>query len=224
MKIYDVSVPISDGLPVWPGDPSIEVQRTGKVEEGAPSNVSSITMGSHTSTHIDPPFHFVPDGDTVDVLSLERLIGPAWVVDCRGAREVTGELLQGAGVPEGTTRLLLRTDNSALWDDPHHEFFRGYVDIAQSGAEWMVARGVQVVGIDYASVDNIDGEGFPAHNVLLPNEVIIIENLDLRAVPPDRAYELICLPLKIVGGDGAPARVVLREMVALDRETAYRVG
>jgi arylformamidase len=209
--IYDISVPVSPGLPVWPGDPSIRVNRTGKIEEGAPSNVSRLEMGTHTGTHLDPPFHFVPDGATVGELPLDILIGPAWVADCRGTPEVTREVLEEAEIPEDTFRLLLLTDNSANWDDPHHDFDRGYVDIARSGAEWMVERGIRLVGIDYMSVDHIDDEGFPAHCLLLPNSVIIIENLDLRAVPTGRSYELICLPLKLAGGDGAPARVVLRE-------------
>ncbi|MBA3534877.1 MAG: cyclase family protein [Ardenticatenales bacterium] len=210
MTIYDVSVPISNQLPVWPGDPAIEVTRTGKMEEGSPVNVSQLRMGTHTGTHIDPPFHFLPDGCKVDELPLERLIGPAWLADCRGTREVTREVLAQASIPGDVTRLLLLTDNSAIWENPTHEFDRGFVDIAVSGAEWMVERGIQLVAIDYMSADNIDDENGPAHHVLLPNDVLIIENVDLRHVPPNQCYELICLPLKVQHGDGAPARVVLR--------------
>ncbi len=210
MALYDISVPISERLPVWPGDPAIEVTRTGKIEEGAPANVSQLRMGTHTGTHVDPPFHFLADGPTLSEIDLERYVGPAWVADCRGTREVSREQLEQAGIPSGTTRLLLLTDNSAHWDDPYQPFNREFVDIAVSGAEWMVAHGIRLVGIDYASVDNISDENGPAHHVLLPNDVLIIENLDLRHVPPGREYDLVCLPLKIEGGDGAPARVILR--------------
>lgn len=211
MKFYDLSVPISDKLPVWPGDPSISIKRTGKLEEGSPVNVSQIQMGTHTSTHVDAPYHFLRDGRKVDELELERLIGPAWVADCRGAEMVTAEVLDEANVPQGTTRLLLLTDNARHWDDPHHEFDKGFVAIAKSGAEWMVARGIVLVGLDYMSADAFDSDGSPAHHTLLPQGIIIVENLDLRDVPPNREYELICLPLKLAGSDGAPARVVLRE-------------
>ncbi|MGH2544826.1 MAG: cyclase family protein [Candidatus Binatia bacterium] len=210
MALYDISVPISEKLPVWPGDPSVEVKRTGKIEEGSPVNVSQLRMGTHAGTHIDPPFHFIPDGRKVNELPLELLIGPAWVADCRGVTEVTADVLENAGIPEGTTRLLLRTDNSQHWNDPYHEFERSFVDIAPSGAEWMVEHGIRLVGIDYMSADNIGDDNAPAHHVLLPNDVPIVENLDLRHVPPNRPYDLFCLPLKIEGGDGAPARAVLR--------------
>lgn len=212
MTLYDLSVPISDHLPVWPGDPTIRVARTGKMEEGSPVNVSQLQLGSHTGTHVDPPFHFLPDGPTIDQIPLERFIGPAWLADCRGVREVTRECLAGAGIPPDTTRLLLLTDNAAYWADPQHEFQRDFVDIAPSGAEWMVEQGIQLVGIDYMSADNFHDENGPAHHILLPHEIIIIENLDLRDVPPNQPYELLCMPLKIAGGDGAPARVALRTL------------
>jgi arylformamidase len=212
VAIYDISVPISPRLPLWPDDPPVEVNRVARMEEGSPANLSELRMGSHTGTHVDPPFHFLPDGRTVDELPLEVLVGAAWVADCRGVAEVTAEVLQAAKVPAGTTRLLLRTDSSQNWGEPHHEFDSRFVDLAASGAEWIVERGVRLVGIDYMSVDSPDDEDAPAHNILLPNNIVIVENLDLRHVPPNRAYELICLPLKIVGGDGAPARAILREL------------
>jgi arylformamidase len=213
MAIYDISVPISPRLPVWPGDPAVEVTRIADVNVGDASNVSRLRMSTHAGTHVDPPFHFLPDGETVDELALDVLLGPAWVADCRGVEEVTAEVLEAAAIPSGTIRLLLLTDNSALWNDPHHAFQRRFVDVAASGAVWMVERSIRLVGVDYASVDGFGDDGFPAHRVLLPNAVIILENLDLRHVPPNRAYELLCLPLKITGGDGAPARVVLRDGV-----------
>jgi arylformamidase len=210
VAFYDISVPISSNLPVWPGDPPIEVERTGKIEEGSPVNVSRVRMGTHTGTHVDPTYHFFAGGRTVDTLPLEDLIGPAWVADCRGVPEVTREVLERGGMPDGTTRLLLLTDNSRHWDDPYHPFYDDFVDIAVSGAEWMIERGIRLVGIDYMSVDNIADDNGPAHHVLLPDDVIIIENLDLRHIDPNREYELICLPLKLEHGDGAPARAVLR--------------
>lgn len=210
MTIYDITVPISPRLPVWPGDPSIAIERTGKMEEGDMVNVSQLQLGTHTGTHMDAPFHFIPDGMKLDQIPLDWLVGPAWVADCRGCKEVTADVLDAAHVPPDTRRLLLLTDNASNWDDPTHEFDRDFVDIAVSGAEWMVARGIQVVGIDYMSADSFHDDNGPAHHVLLPNNVIIIENLDLRHVPPNQSYELICLPLKLEGGDGAPARVILR--------------
>ncbi len=210
VALYDISVPIANQLPVWPGDPRLRIERTSRMEAGDPFNVSQITMGTHTGTHVDPPFHFMANGATLDEVPLERWIGPAWVADCRGSAQVTGEQLEGAGIPDGCTRLLLLTDNSALWENPSHAFKRAFVSVSASAADWIRARGIQLVGIDYMSVDRFDDEQATTHHLLLPHGILVIENLDLRHVPPNRAYELLCLPLKIVGGDGAPARVVLR--------------
>lgn len=210
MRYYDISVPISPGMPVWPGDPAVEVDRVGRMEDGADANVSRLRLGSHTGTHIDPPFHFVPDGAGVDALDLETLIGPAYVADCRGASILDAEVLGGAGVPEGCRRLLVLSDNSALWAEPEHEFHRDYVALDGGGARWLLERGVRLIGLDYLSADRFGSEGYPAHHTLLPEGVIIVEGLDLRGVPPGRSYELICLPIKVAAGDGAPVRAVLR--------------
>lgn len=209
--LYDISVPLTSAFPVWPGDPAIQVERRSRMEEGGYCNVSHVSVGTHGGTHMDAPFHFVPDGKRLWELPLDRLIGPCWVADCRGARLVTAAQLDAAGISADVTRLLLRTDNSEWWAEPNYEFHRDFVALSGDGAQWVVERGIQLVGIDYMSIDAFDAEGSPAHHILLPNEVIVVENLDLRTVPLNRAYDLLCLPLSLAaGGDGAPVRAILK--------------
>jgi len=206
MKIYDVTVPLSKELVVYPGDPQVKISRRTKAnEQDAKYNLSRYSFGSHTGTHVDPPFHLIDGGITVDKLPLELLIGRARVV------EVTAPCIDEAVLEEfdftADARVLFKTRNSYLWSQK--VFVKDYVYITPGAARSLVNDGIKVVGIDYLSVEKFNGEP-ETHMALLGAGTIIIEGLDLREVEPGD-YELICLPLKVKDGDGAPARVVLRQ-------------
>ena len=205
-RIYDISVPIRSGGLVYPGNPEVEITLQQAVAKGAGANVSSIRFGSHTGTHADAARHFFDDGQSVDRIPLERLIGPALLLsfpdDLRaiGAADLRNHDLKGR------TRILLRTRNSALLSQK--EFVRDYTYLAPDGAQYLVDNGVELVGIDYLSIEQFHSGHHMTHRILLGRSVVILEGLDL-SVPAPGEYELICLPLRIEGCDGAPARAVL---------------
>jgi len=206
MKIYDVSVPISRDLAQYPGDPQITITRKQTIgKNGAKCNLSKISLGSHSGTHIDPPFHFFEDGITADKLPLELLIGRARVV------HITSACIDEAALQEfdfgPDVRVLFKTRNSYLWSQP--KFVEDFVYITPGAARMLVNNGIKVVGIDYLSVEKFGFEEAETHRILLGAGTVIIEGLDLREVEP-ADYDMICLPLKIENSDGAPARVVLR--------------
>lgn len=209
MKLYDVTVAISNALPVYPGDPPVQVTRVQTLEQGDVARVSHLSFSTHVGTHIDPPYHFIQDGKTLDHLPLEVLIGPARVVDVGDAAVIDAALLQRLAL-DGATRVLFKTRNSQFWRTTT-EFQTEFVYLETDAAEWLVRQGVQLVGIDYLSVEKFAFEEPTTHRTLLGANVVIVEGLDLSEVPPG-AYELLCLPLKIKDGDGGPARVVLREL------------
>lgn len=204
--MYDISVPIRPGMPVWDNEMPVEVEPLSTVPPDIAA-VSRLMMGSHTGTHVDPPKHFIPGGAGVDELSLDAMIGPCVVRYFDEPFEITDEQLEAANIPEGTERLLLATPGSNLWDLSDFSF--DYTGLALSGAEWCVRRGIRLVGIDYLSIERNDSATkFRTHTTLLGAGIVILEGLDLRAVP-EGAYNLLCLPLKVEGGDGAMARAVL---------------
>jgi arylformamidase len=205
-RIYDISVPIRSGGLVYPGNPEIDITLQQAVAKGAGANVSAIRFGSHTGTHADASRHFFDDGQPVDQIPLDRLIGPALLVsfadDIRsvGAAELKTHDLRGR------KRILMRTRNSALLS--HKEFVPDYTYLAPDGAEYLVDKGIELVGIDYLSIEQFHSGHHRTHRTLLAKSVVILEGLDL-SVPPPGEYQLICLPLRIEGCDGAPARAVL---------------
>ena len=209
MMIHDVTVTISREMPVYPGDPQIEIKRTLLLEEGDVANVSHLSCGTHIGTHVDPPSHFVEGGIALDKLPLDVLIGPARVVDVGDVDVIDAATVEKTAL-DGVTRVLFKTRNSRLWSSPH-EFQRDFVYLDADAAEILVARGVKLVGIDYLSIEMFNFEQPATHLALLSNNVIVVEGLDLSAVTAGD-YELICLPIKIKDGDGGPARVVLREL------------
>jgi arylformamidase len=207
MKIFDVSLPISKEMPVYPGDPPVKIQRKATIgKDDAKYNLSRLSFGAHTGTHVDAPFHFLEDGSTVDRLPLELLMGRARVV------EVTSPRIDETALKEfdftADARVLFKTRNSYLWSQPR--FVEDYVYITPGAARALVNEGIKVVGIDYLSVEQYGSQDFATHLTLLKAGTLIIEGLDLREVEPGD-YDLICLPLKIKDGDGSPARVVLRQ-------------
>jgi arylformamidase len=208
MKIYDVSLTISPQLPVWPGDPPIELEQVESIDRGAHANVSHLSAGVHIGTHVDAPHHFLNDGRTVEQLSLEVLTGPCYVAQLPdGVEAITSEALDGTSLPEGTTRILFGTSNSRFWSRGETDFQEDFVAVTEDGAEWLVEHGIQLVGVDYLSVAPF-GDSAPTHSLLLQAGVVVVEGLDLSAVPRG-FYDLYCLPLKLLGSDGAPARAIL---------------
>jgi arylformamidase len=200
VEIFDVSVRIRPGMPIWPGDPELRVELAASLADGGPANITQLALGAHTGTHVDAPLHFFDGAAGVEKLSLDALIGPCLVVAATG---VDGELRPDAlaGVPPGTERVLFRTPNSQLWDRPG--FVEDHLRLSAAAAEEVVRRGIRLVGIDYLSIG-----GPEAHRTLLAAGVVPLEGLDLRRVEPG-PYRLVCLPLLLVGADGAPARTVL---------------
>ncbi len=207
MALFDISVPIRERMPTWPGDPRVMVRPALSMVRGDPVNVTALAMGTHTGTHIDAPSHIVPGGTTVDGLELETLVGPCHVFEVPGADEIDVMHLRGLPI-KGTIRALFKTANSALWDT-REDFSEDFVALTPMAARFLVGMGVKLVGVDYLSVEGYQAQGTPAHLALLGAGVAIVEGLNLAGVPPGD-YELIVLPLKVVGADGAPARALLR--------------
>ncbi len=208
MKLFDVTRPIHEGMAVYEGDPPVVVRRVISVAGGACANVSEVSLGSHTGTHVDPPLHFRDGAPGADALALDVLIGPARVHALDGCDPIDVPDLRRVDL--GTCpRLLFRAGRTARRETGGPPSVCPGMTVEAARA--LVAAGIRLVGLDGASVDPSGADGFPAHRALLDAGVIILEGLDLSAVPPG-AYELLCLPLKLLGGDGAPARVVLRSL------------
>lgn len=208
MKIFDISLTISPDLPVWPGDPKVALELVESINAGASANVSYLSAGVHIGTHVDAPHHFMNDGSTVEQLPLEVLTGPCFVIQLPdGIEAITAKVLDSLSLPADITRILFGTSNSHLWVHGEKKFQEGFVAITVDGAEWLVERGVKLVGVDYLSVAPYMDSG-PTHRTFLGAGVVIVEGLDLSAVPIG-FYELYCLPLKLLGSDGAPARAIL---------------
>ena len=208
MKIYDISLSISPDMLVWPGDAAVVLEKTSSMDAGAHDNVSRLVCGVHTGTHVDAPHHFLNNHHTVESLSLDILVGPVRLVRIPDdVKVINADVLEKAAIPAGTVRLLLKTLNSQIWERGQKEFFPGFVGISEDGADWLVQHGIKLVGIDYLSVAPYH-QSIPTHRALLAAEVIIVEGMDLSAVS-EGIYTLYCLPLKLVGSDGAPARAIL---------------
>jgi arylformamidase len=207
MRLYDITVPIENGMPVWPGDPPVRLERVSAIADGANANVSTLACGVHVGTHVDAPLHFLEGQGAVEAIPLEALIGRAYVADLRRAEVIDAAALEAARIPPRVQRILFRTRNSEFWKRHERTFQTDFVAIDRSGAEWLVGRRVRLVGVDYLSVAPY-GNSRPTHEVLLGAGVVVLEGVNLHGVPPG-AYTLYCLPIKLAGSDGAPARAVL---------------
>jgi arylformamidase len=208
MKIFDISLTISPNMPIWPGDPLIELELIDSIDNGAQANVSRLSASVHIGTHIDAPHHFMNDGRTIEQLSLEVLTGRCYVVQLPdGVEAITAEALEGMSLPKDVKRVLFGTSNSRFWSRGETEFQEDFVAVTEDGAQWLVDHGLQLVGVDYLSVAPY-GDSVPTHRILLQAGVIVVEGLDLSAVPRG-FYDLYCLPLKLLGAEGAPARAIL---------------
>ena len=208
MTIYDVSLTISPNLPIWPGDPALELEQIESMDKGAHANVTRLSAAVHLGTHVDAPHHFLNDGRTVDNLPLDVLTGPCYVTQLPdGIEAITAEVLDRSEITSEMKRVLFGTRNSHFWARGESTFQTDFVAITEDGAEWLVDRGVQLVGVDYLSVAPY-GDSVPTHTILLRAGVVIVEGLNLSKIVRG-FYDLYCLPLKIAGSDGAPARAIL---------------
>ena len=210
--LIDISVPLHSGIPVWPGSTGYLLTQTSCLENGDSSMNSMLDMDVHVGTHVDAPCHFIPGAASSEALPLEALIGPAQVAVAGDADAITPELLSGLTLDTDIKRLLLKTRNSQLWEKGESEFHSDFVALTAEAARWLVERGIILIGIDYLSVQRF-GDPPLTHEILLRSGVVVLEGLTLAGVEPGR-YELICLPLRLVGSDGAPARAVLRPLAS----------
>ena len=204
----DVSVGLRTGMPHWPGNPAVKIERTQSMELGGHSNVSSLSMGSHTGTHVDAPAHFLKGGKGIDEMPFEATNGRARVIEIRSRSAIQRRELERHRLCRGE-RVLFKTANSArCWKKK--AFVKDFVYLSTQAGEYLASCGLRAVGVDYLSVGGYRKNGGEVHRVLLEAGIWIIEGLDLSPVRPGR-FELACLPLKIIDGDGAPARAMLRK-------------
>jgi arylformamidase len=215
----DVSVPVYSGMAHWPDNPPVVVERLLDMDRGDAANVSKLSLGAHTGTHMDAPRHFLRDGAGIDALPFDATVGPARVIEIRDPVAITVAELTRHGLRQGE-RVLFKTANSArCWGTD--EFVEDFVSIARDAAAYLVGRGVRTVGVDYLSVGGFrpEADGAGTHAALLGAGVWIIEGLNLAQVQPGM-YDLICLPLRLLGADGAPARAILRPPPRADERGA----
>jgi arylformamidase len=207
VKLIDVSVPIHKAMTVYRGNPPVRIRPAMTLRNDG-VNLSELCLGSHTGTHVDAPSHFIKGGKGIDRVDPERFVGPAWVADLRRVRgSISAVDLAKAGIPRASRRVLLRTSNSRWWH-PARLFRRDFVYVAPDGADWLVERGVQLVGIDYLSIEGYGVPGAPTHKRLLGAGIPILEGLDLFNVRPGR-WQMAAFPLRIKDGDAGLTRAVL---------------
>jgi arylformamidase len=207
-KIFDVSLTVYTGMPVWPGNPQVALDTVKAIAQGSSSNVSLLHIGTHTATHVDAPRHFIEGAAGVDSMSPEILMGPVRLFQLTEVQYVDRKVLEALDL-KNVTRLLLGTRNSSLLKQGQLDM--DYAFVSADAADYIADLGIKLVGIDYLSIEEYKKEGRPTHHILLGIGVVIIEGLDLAGIPSGD-YELMCLPLKLKDADGAPARVFLREL------------
>lgn len=207
MHTYDISLTLSPELPVWPGDPPFKRTYLSEIANGQNSNTSFLEMGAHIGTHVDAPDHFLGDGRTVENLALSVLCGRAYVLDLPGIDLITADILEKAEIPPRTRRILFKTRNSQYWARGENKFQTDFVGLSKDAAQFLVDKGFKLVGIDYLSIAPYK-QSRPTHEALLKAGIVILEGLNLTEVSMGR-YTLFCLPLKLAGSDGAPARAML---------------
>jgi arylformamidase len=205
----DISVAVRNGMVHWPGDPDFHIERATDQERGDVATVSRIALGVHTGTHMDAPLHFIRNAVTIDQMPLDATVGKARVIAIHDPKAITRKELEEHAIAAGE-RVLFKTTNSAQsWKSD--EFDEDFVFISQDGARYLAERGVRTVGVDYLSVGGYKQDGVETHQALLGAGIWIIEGLNLGGVEPGE-YELVCLPLRLVGAEGAPARAILRRI------------
>lgn len=207
-KLYDISVPIHPAMPIFPGDPRVVFEPALDIACGGAANVTNIQIGSQTGTHFDTPHHILNNGVTIEQLAVERFYGPATVIQIdESVQAITPEILAQSDLT-GVTRLLLKSKNSAFWQDYPNTFQENFAALTPAAAEYLVNQGIELIGIDYLSIELFENDNLGAHKALLNHNVIILEGLNLTAVPPGK-YTLSAFPVLYQGLDGAPTRAVL---------------
>jgi len=208
VTIYDITVTISAATPIYKGDPGICIESFKSLADGDTANVSQISMGVHTATHVDAPNHFIDGARRVHEIDPAKLIGPCRVIEIDD--DVVAIEPEHIGDITGVERILLKTRNSSFWATPEDGFRTDFSYLTPATAKMLVENKTVLVGIDYLSIEKSGSPGHPVHVALLEDEIVILEGLDLRAIEPGD-YELICAPLKYDGGggDGSPARTFL---------------
>jgi arylformamidase len=205
----DVSVPLRTGLAHWPGDPPTDISRVKELARGDPCTVSRLTMCAHAATHMDAPAHFIDGGDTIDLMPLAAAIGRARVIAIEDPESIKPGELAKHRIRRGE-RILFKTANAGrCWEADG--FVEDFVHVSVEAAGYLAERKVGLVGVDYLSVGGFHADGVATHRALLGAGIWIIEGLDLSAVSPGRVH-LICLPLKLAGAEGAPARAIVRPL------------
>jgi arylformamidase len=208
MRIIDISLTITPQMPVWPGDPTVQLERVHKIEEGSNSNVSRLGLSVHTGTHVDAPVHFLPGAKSIETLPLDALVGPVQVILInKDSGPIQADDFEKAGIKPGVERLLIKSRNSNYWLDREQVFHTDFLAVGVNGAQYLVKKGIRLVGIDYLSISPFK-QSRPTHEALLKAGIVILEGVDLLEVEPGD-YMLYCLPLKLGGSDGAPARAIL---------------
>ena len=206
-EVYDISVSLGDESIDWPGNPPYSRELISKIEDGAYCNLSKLVMPTHVGTHIDTPVHYIARGKDLDEYPIEKWILPAQVVSIKDKRVILPAELENLDIKPGEA-LLFKTENSISAHSTGGVFWENFVYLSPEAADFCVEKKVGLVGIDYVSVDEYGNKAFPVHHKLLGNEILILEGINLKDVPPGK-YTLFCLPLKIKGAEGAPARAVL---------------
>ena len=206
MKVYDVSVPLRADMPTYAGEPGPRLDFPSRLSRGDAFTISTLSLGSHTGTHVDAPSHFLDGAPGVDNLPLDALVGPAYVAEFGGDTHITAADLDSMAIPGDCQRVLFKTRNGRFWDDS--EFHTDFIALAPDAARSLADRGIRLVGIDYLSIEQFQASPHEVHEMLLAGGVVILEGLDLRRVASG-GYFLVCAPLNVVGAEGAPARTFL---------------
>ncbi|UYF42480.1 cyclase family protein [Aliarcobacter cryaerophilus] len=205
--IKDISLSVSPEMIVWPNDPLVKIEQKISIKDGAPCNVSNLEMGVHTGTHIDAPFHFIDDGKKIEELNLDTLIGLCYVVAIESENYIKKEHLSKIDFNK-YKRILFKTKNSLFYAEA--KFNEKFISLSLEATNFLIENKVELIGIDYLSVEGFNSDG-TVHREILKNNLVILEGINLIEIE-EGEYELICLPLKLVGTDGSPARAILRNI------------
>lgn len=207
-QIIDITLPLGGSIPVWPGSEGLQLRDAMSLSEGDPANVTMLCCDVHTGTHIDAPRHFMISGKTTEDFPLDIFIGPAYLVHLPALDYISSSDLERALIPGDVTRLLIGTDNSARLKSS--TFDCNYTYLTSDAAQWITARGIKLLGFDYISIEQYGAPPL-AHLSLMQADVVILEGINLYNINCGW-YELICLPLRLVGREGAPVRAVLKPL------------